>query len=272
VPNTLPPTQDTIADSDKNAAERHNALRQASDPDTPADTLINLSKSNDELIRGAVAFNKSTPDEALDALLNEKNAHVLSCLRKRGIRTKPLFIKANRVIGNNLILRNVNTEDAAFILELRIDANKSKHISKTSSDLQQQVTWLKKYAQDDSQIYFIIQNKNLENVGTVRLYDQKEDSFCWGSWIIKDGSPSNFSIESALIVYHYSFWLGFNNAHFDVRKGNASVWKFHERFGATRIGESSDDYFYSITYDAISKSLEKYSRFLPNGISIETSA
>ena len=89
-----------------------------------------------------------------------------------------------------------------------------------------------------------------------------------GSWIIKEGSPSSYAIESAMIVYNYSFLLGFQKAHFEVRKGNESVWKFHERFGAVRTGETEEDYLYKISNSSIKKSLKNYSRFLPNGIKV----
>ena len=89
-----------------------------------------------------------------------------------------------------------------------------------------------------------------------------------GSWIIKEGSPSSYAIESAMIVCNYSFLLGFRNAHFNVRKGNESVWKFHERFGAVRTGETEEDYLYKISNSSIQKSLKKYSRYLPDGIDV----
>jgi len=171
------------------------------------------------------------------------------------------------VKGNHLEFHNVTLNDAAFILELRTDENKSKHLSRTSNDLDVQQLWLKKYDSDNSQIYFIIYSKK-EKVGTVRIYDLKEDSFCWGSWIIKSGSPNSFSIESMIMVYQYGLSLGFNSSHFDVRKDNKSVWSFHEKFGAKRISENLIDYFYEIDKVSIEKSLTKYKKYLPHNIKI----
>ena len=88
-----------------------------------------------------------------------------------------------------------------FILQLRNDPVKGKYLSSTSSDLELQIAWLEKYAIDNSQIYFIIEDKNGERFGTIRLYDVKENSFCWGSWILREGRPSGFAMESALLVY-----------------------------------------------------------------------
>lgn len=181
----------------------------------------------------------------------------------------PIFRKPKCVTGNHLIFRNAKRDDAAFILSLRLDARKSLHLSKTSADLSQQIAWLDRYETDESQVYFIISDRHGQNVGTVRLYDAQRESFCWGSWIIKDGCPNNYSIESALIVYEYALHLGFEKAHFDVRKGNISVWKFHEKFGATKISENDIDYFYQISFDCINRSMDRYKKFLPEGIEIE---
>lgn len=104
----------------------------------------------------------------------------------------------------------------------------------------------------------------------MRLYDPQGDSFCWGSWILKDGAPSSAAIESALIVYAYAIdHLGFRCSHFDVRKGNESVWRFHERFGARRVGETDLDYFYEIGPDEISAATHRYRKYLPNPIEVE---
>lgn len=68
----------------------------------------------------------------------------------------------------------------------------------------------------------------------------KEDSFCWGSWIIKDSSPSYVAIESALCIYEFAFnTLGFRQSHFDVRKNNVKVVAFHQRCKARIVREDS---------------------------------
>jgi len=66
----------------------------------------------------------------------------------------------------------------------------------------------------------------------------------------------SYAIESALLVYHFALGLGFECAHFDVRKANESVWKFHERFGALKSSETELDYFYRISNAAIRQSLK----------------
>ena len=184
-------------------------------------------------------------------------------------RKGPRLAKTVRVTGHKLAFRDAGVEDAPLILGLRTAPENSKYLSTTPNDLAKQTTWLRHYATDASQVYFVIEDGQGQVVGTVRLYDQQGDSFCWGSWIIKADAPGNYAIESALMVYRYAFSLGFTRAHFAVRKDNASVWRFHERFGAVRTGESEQEFLYTISGDAIAASLKKYARYLPEGIRVE---
>ncbi len=180
----------------------------------------------------------------------------------------PAIRKAAQVKGKTLTFRDATVENADFILSLRIDLEKSRYLSTTSSDIHKQQWWLEHYAVADDQAYFIIEF-NGEPIGTVRLYDAQQNSFCWGSWILKAGSPKHAAIESALMVYAYAVeHLSFQSAHFDVRKGNESVWLFHERFGAHRISETDLDYLYTLDLQSIKASCTRYSKFLPDGINI----
>lgn len=179
--------------------------------------------------------------------------------------------KAAWVQGKTLRFRDAVVDDAAFILSLRTDAEKSRYLSTVSGELSEQQAWLERYAQADDQAYFIIEYQD-EPIGTVRLYDPQGDSFCWGSWILKHGRPSHAAMESALMVYAYAVdHLGFSGTHFDVRKGNERVWQFHERFGARRVSETNLDYFYKLDGDAITQARQHYQRFLEGSVSLEFS-
>jgi RimJ/RimL family protein N-acetyltransferase len=183
--------------------------------------------------------------------------------------SSPKIRKAVAVRGETLVFRDVNLEDAEFILSLRTDEMKSRFLSATSNDLQTQRTWLEGYAKTDNQSYFIIEYHGLP-VGTVRLYDPQQDSFCWGSWILSDSRPRQAAMESALMVYAYALdHLGFKSSHFDVRKGNERVWQFHERFGAQRVQETDRDFLYILRNQAIRDSFKRYAKFLPNGVEVE---
>ena len=182
--------------------------------------------------------------------------------------TCPSIRKAKCVKGKTLTFRDAHVGDAEFILSLRTDEIKSRYLSKTSANLDSQQAWLESYAISNDQAYFIIEYQSVP-IGTVRLYDGRGNSFCWGSWILMEGRPGHAAIESALMVYSYAVDdLGFQSAHFDVRKGNERVWKFHERFGANRISETEQDYFYELSLSAIRSARENYARHLPSNVSV----
>ena len=166
-----------------------------------------------------------------------------------------------------MIFHDAKQEDAAFILNLRTDSQKSRYLSTTDADLEKQKAWLNNYAEQTDQAYFIIESLEGESLGTVRLYDAQGNSFCWGSWILKEDAPQTAAIESALMVYAYAIdYLKFQAAHFDVRKGNESVWRFHERFGAQRVASNEHGYLYTIDGATITKACKKYAKFLPENI------
>lgn len=181
----------------------------------------------------------------------------------------PQIRKAAQLHGKTLIFRNATVEDARLILNLRTDEKKGRFLSATSDSLEVQQAWLRAYAVSTGQAYFIIEREG-QAIGTVRLYDPRGKSFCWGSWIIADGHPASVAMESALMVYAYGLdHLGYEQAHFDVRAANEKVWKFHERFGAKRLKQVGDDFFYELSMDSIQSSMERYKRFLPQEIIVK---
>lgn len=191
-------------------------------------------------------------------------------MKKYGDTSIPIILKAKRIYGKTLELRNVEVSDAEFILALRLDAKKSIHLSVTSNSLDCQRKWIDRYTYSTEQAYFIISHYG-EPIGTVRLYDPVEDSFCWGSWILNDNAPMHAGIESALIIYTYAFRiLGFNRAHFDVRKKNTKVCKFHERLGASIIREDADNYYFSICKDNAFTKMQRYKKYLDCELNVIT--
>ena len=71
------------------------------------------------------------------------------------------------------------------------------------------------------------------------------------------------------MVYGYALdYLGFEQAHFDVRAANEKLWMFHERFGVKRVRETGDDFFYELSMDSIQRSTERYKRFFPRSITV----
>ena len=152
-------------------------------------------------------------------------------------------------------LRLVEKSDAEFILKLRLDEKYNQFLSSVSPDLQSQRDWIRKYKNDEKikkQFYFIIERIDGLPCGTVRVYDLKENSFCWGSWILNEDKTHYAALESAFLVYQFGFKvLGYNKSHFDVMKGNEKVISFHTKMGAKEIGTDQQNRYFEITDYAV---------------------
>lgn len=166
----------------------------------------------------------------------------------------------------HIVLRLVEEDDAEFILSLRIDDDRNRYLSTVKNDLNAQREWIKAYKNREArseEYYYVIEASDSERLGVVRLYDFRDDSFCWGSWILKRGAPKYAAIESALAVYELAFYtFGFNRSHFDVVKGNDRVIAFHRRFGAKQIDEDETNVYFVISKENYETTREKYRKFL----------
>lgn len=154
-------------------------------------------------------------------------------------------IVQEKLVGKYVTLREVTVEDVEFILSLRCDAKKSRFLHKTDYNIEEQKNYLKHYFDIKNEWYFISLNKLGKRIGTYRIYDIQKNSFCIGSWLMIEGVKPEESFETDYLVRMYGFdVLGFDKIHFDVRKENKKVWRYHEMFGAVRTGETSLDYLF----------------------------
>ena len=160
-------------------------------------------------------------------------------------------------------------EDSEFLLGLRLDPSRNQNISATSGELKSQILWMESYLKryiQGCEAYFIIEVDG-QPEGTLRLYDylSDQDSFCWGSWIIRPGAPALTAYQSAILVYDLAFGsLKFTRAHFDVRQTNISVWKFHEKMGAKVVREDTQDRFYDYTVEEYKMARIRLQKFTQN--------
>lgn len=59
--------------------------------------------------------------------------------------TYPIIKKTQKIIGKTIVFRNAQISDASFILSLRTEEKKSRHLSSISNQLSDQETWLLNY-------------------------------------------------------------------------------------------------------------------------------
>lgn len=178
-----------------------------------------------------------------------------------------MIIKNYPINGVNINLRDVRLTDASFILSLRIDSELNRYLSIVEDDLSKQEQWITKSLMKTDERYFIIENKKLEQIGTIRIYDIVDDKFCWGSWIVIPKARKYASFESAILLYDYAFnKLNLNYTNFDIRKENTKVLNFHLRFGARIISENEIDYFFTFSKEDFINKKQEYQQNIKKSI------
>ncbi|MFT0213779.1 GNAT family N-acetyltransferase [Pseudomonas sp. F1_0610] len=152
-------------------------------------------------------------------------------------------------------LRLVEEADAEFILSLRLDNRYNQFLSLVDSNLAGQISWIRSYKLEEKekkQYYFVIERLDGVRCGTIRVYDLKLDSFCWGSWILNENKTRYSALESAFLIYQFGFEiLGYNKSHFDVMKENKSVISFHKKMGANIVREDSINFYFEILKETV---------------------
>ena len=113
------------------------------------------------------------------------------------------------------------------------------------------------------EFYFIILSNTNQRLGSIRVYDLRSDSFCWGSWLTKEDAPLTTALESALLIYEFCFYkLRYEKAHFDVRKENEKVVSFHLKTGAKIICEDELNFYFNYHREFYENFKRKYLKFI----------
>lgn len=150
-----------------------------------------------------------------------------------------MSLDLSRIEGPNLVLRLITPEDATYVHRLRVDPAYNTHLSVVHGTVEDQRNWIESYKTREAvgkELYYIITHHDGRRCGTVRLYNIKEESFTWGSWILDHNKPSKAALESAVLSFGVGFEkLGAALAHVDVRCDNARAIAFYRRFGMTEI-------------------------------------
>ena len=164
------------------------------------------------------------------------------------------------VEGKHYRLRPVTSEDAAFMVQLRTDPQRSALIHTTSPRIADQQEYLKSYFKRPGDYYFILERKETQEAeGAVAIYDLDSAKRCaeWGRWVLVPGSKGAF--ESAILVYRAAFdVLGLDMVYCRTAIENAQVVLFHKALGlATHEKLPAHFNFGGVFYDAIEQRMTK---------------
>ncbi|MCV2877676.1 GNAT family N-acetyltransferase [Sedimentimonas flavescens] len=153
-----------------------------------------------------------------------------------------------RIEGPNLVLRLARPEDAAYIHGLRMNPAYNQHLSQVSGSVEDQRRWIEGYKAREAagtEFYYVIERKDGQPCGLVRLYDITERTFTWGSWILDENKPHKAALESALLSFSVGFEvLGCELAHVDVRCENHHAEAFYRRLGMEETHRTTQDIYF----------------------------
>ncbi len=167
--------------------------------------------------------------------------------------------------------RLVNEQDAGFILRLRTNPKLNQFIHPTSSDINQQIDWIREYKKreaEGSEYYFIFY-KNEQLLGCIRLYHIKENRFAVGSWLFEPDQPFEYAVASALITRTIAFDILGKELEYSVdgcHKDNKKVIKFNQMMGmkirGSRHEEMGEFYLFNLTKKDFQKHKEKIEKLI----------
>lgn len=133
--------------------------------------------------------------------------------------------------GKTVNLRSVSEKDAEFILQLRVDQKTGKFLCPTENNLQGQVEWIRRQIESDFDYYFLISSKNGSSLGTIGLYNLKEEQGEFGRWICIGNAIE--AIESVILIHDFGFYSqGLKIIYSTTNSLNQRVMNFNKNFGA----------------------------------------
>jgi RimJ/RimL family protein N-acetyltransferase len=133
---------------------------------------------------------------------------------------------------HGITLRPIKLSDAEFVMELRNGSRSNGNIGDTPPSINQQELWLQSYFDRLNDYYFVIEQRDGKQLGTIAIYDIKNNEGEWGRWVLLPDSPAA-PFLSAVMVHDIAFnHLGLKSLIGSVVSTNRKVINFHRRFGA----------------------------------------
>jgi len=168
----------------------------------------------------------------------------------------------------DLTVTLVTVDDAEFIHSLRTDIGQGKYLSKTSSVLNDQINWIKKYKsreKNGKEYYFLFSSEEVK-LGVIRIYDIKEMEATSGSWLCVRGVHFEIAVKMLVFMRDFLFeTLDLEREIMDTRLGNRQVIKTHHLFGAKEVGRNDIDVFHVINRQDYRKKRKRIMKLIGYG-------
>lgn len=174
--------------------------------------------------------------------------------------------------GKNVNLRLCTLDDASFINALRQNKHLTQFLPQVENDVAKQKAWLEGYKKREAtgtELYFIVEDKSGQKIGTVRLQeiDRDKKTFTLGSFIIDREKTGKFSsLETITILFDHAFnTLGLNECNFFCRNENYMATGFYEKYQAPIIKRDEENTYYLYPRELFNQRLPDYLKTIKNG-------
>ena len=169
--------------------------------------------------------------------------------------------------GTYVNIRNINTNDAEFTLNIRNEDKITKYVSKLTHSIEVQKQWIDRINSSLDSYFFISLNKNNIPIGTVSIIniDKEKKTFEPGSWVSIGNSVEN--LEPMFFLMDFAFYkLNLDKAIIHIVKTNLKVISFWKRMGAVYVKESTlngfECYEYYLDKTIFNKNCLPYKKFM----------
>lgn len=200
--------------------------------------------------------------EVLDLDLKSKISGKKFCFENGILKERDIII----IKGEGIRMRLVEESDAGFILKLRTDERLKLFISWTSTQVEDQLNWIREYKnREDKKLeyYFLFEDVDNKPWGVIRLYGFSGNSFTIGSWVCFPGNSEHIAVKAWLLGVQFGFdFLNFDTCLIDVRKKNLYVLYYLKLFNPVLIKENKLDYFFQLNKDVFFKNRDKILKIL----------
>jgi len=150
------------------------------------------------------------------------------------------MVYEDKIYGTGVNLRPVEEDDAAFILELRGNKERTRFVHAVQGNETAQRAWIRKQREREGDYYFIAEDKQGKPFGAVGYYNLSGKNGELGRMVI-DGSYIQ-NCEAIYLARKFAFEvIGADYVRCTVVEGNTPVIAQIKRFGGVQTGEYQDE-------------------------------
>ena len=162
------------------------------------------------------------------------------------------MIIIDRISGTTVDLRSANPSDAEFTIELRQDPVITRFLPRVEHSVEEQIEWINASREKENEYFFIICNKKGERLGTISVYDIKDDHAESGR-LASFGNPVE-NMEAILLNMDFAFnRLGLEYVLANTMVQNTKVVKINEKFGTVFTGKHTDERGFEVIHGRLYK-------------------